>query len=213
MPNVPVAKDVVLTDPDDFQYVSIKNWLRKKKVLTGNDKLANFVGRPGPITGFVIGIIDVIITLIVKFSINMFTICTYAFNWIYTLIFGTFNGIIPTSITGGTVVSMKYFRYFMTALMPPFGILLSKGIYGWFSIIVCVVITYINYMAGIVYAFVITARNRYSDQYEAKRISDAMADNKNQTPGAFVSDSNALFGTCGFVILIGVVFYFFLSFF
>ena len=59
MPNVPVAKDVVLTDPDDFQYVSIKNWLRKKKVLTGNDKLANFVGRPGPITGFVIGIIAV----------------------------------------------------------------------------------------------------------------------------------------------------------
>ena len=213
MPQVPVAKDVVLTDPNDFQYVSIKNWLRKEKVLKGNDKLANFVGKPGPITGFVIGIIDVIVTLIVKFSINMFTICTYAFNWMYTLIFGTFDGIIPTSISGGSVISMKYFRYFITALMPPFGILISKGLYGWFSIIVCIIITYVNYMAGIIYAFVITARNRYSDQYEAKSISDALSDNHNQNVKSFAYDSNAMLGTCGFVILFVLVFYFFLSFF
>jgi len=206
-------KDVVLEDPDDFQYVSIKNWLRKKRVLTGNDKLANFIGKPGPITGFVIGIADVLVTFIVKFSINMFTICTYAFNWMYNLIFGTFDGIIPSSYSGGTVVSMKYFRYFITALMPPFGILLSKGLYGWFSIIVCIVITYVNYMAGIIYAFVITARNRYSDQYEKYRLKVENSKQDNQSLAGFVKDSNALLGTCGFVTLLGFVFYLFLSFF
>ena len=209
----PDTKDINAKDPNDFNYVSIKNWRRKQNIISGGDKLANLVGRPGPITGFIIGILDVMVTLIIKFSVNMFRICSYAFDWLYNIIFGNFNHLIPSSISGGTVISMKYFRYMLTVLMPPFGILLSKGIYGWFSVLVCIIITYVNYMAGIIYAFVITARNRYSDQYEAHQLKIARDQPDNQDISGTLSDSSALLGTCGFVIMLGVVFFIIFSFF
>lgn len=210
---VPDTKDIIVKDPNDYNYVSIKNWRRKINVNSGSDKLSNLIGRPGPLTGFVIGIIDIIVTLAVKLGVNMFTICKIAFEWIYNLIFGNFRGIIPTSITGGTVISLKFFRYTMTVLMPPFGVLLSKGIYGWFNIIICMVITYVNFFAGIVYAFVITARNRYADQYEKKSLKDAMNDNNNSNVEETVNDFSALYGTFGFITLMGFVLYICLSFF
>ena len=103
-------KDIKAKDPNDYNYVSIKNWNRKQMVTKNGDKLGNIIGRPGPISGFVLGIIDVTITLIIKISMNVFTICTYAFDWIYGMTFGNFRGIIPKSIVGGTVFSMKYIR-------------------------------------------------------------------------------------------------------
>jgi len=209
----PNENDIIAKDPSDYVYVSIKNWKRKQNAILGRDKLSNLIGRPGPITGLIIGILDVIITLIIKFSVNMLTICTYAFNWLYAILFGNFNGIIPSSIVGGTVISMKFFRYTMTVLMPPFGILLSKGLYGWFNVLVCIIITYVNFMAGIIYAFVITARNRYADQYEDKAVADALSNSDNETIQSTITDSTALVGTCGFVILLGVVLFLFLSFF
>ena len=97
--------------------------------------------------------------------------------------------------------------------MPPLGILMSKGLYGWFSVLVCIIITYVNYMAGIIYAFVITARNRYADQYEAQNIKDALALSDNETLVDAVENNTAFFGTCGFVLLMGFVFFMMLSFF
>lgn len=206
-------EDVVVKDPNDYNYVSVKNWVRKQKILHGDDKLAKIVGRPGPLTGFVLGIIDTFVTLIIKLGINLFTISTYAFDWMYNILFGLFNGIIPSSVIGGTVFSMRYIRYAITVLMPPFGVFASKGLYGWFSVIVCIILTYINFIAGMVYAFVVTARNRYSDQYEAYDLALAMKDSNNQSLNAAMSDSSALLGTCGFSILFLTVIFLFLSIF
>jgi uncharacterized membrane protein YqaE (UPF0057 family) len=209
----PNPNDYTAPDPNDYNFVSNKNWARKQKYLSGNDGIANLIGRPGPVTGFIVGILDVIITLILKFFINLFTLCTQGFEWMYNMFYANFHGIIPSSLTGGAVISMRFFRYLFTVIMPPFGILLSKGVYGWFSILVCIIITYVNYMAGIIYAFVLTSRNRYADQYEAKNIKDALAQTDNETLEEAIEDSTALFGTCGFTLLIGLVFYFLLSFF
>ena len=200
---------------DDYNYVSAKNWQRKYNIQNKNDKLSKLIGRPGVITGVVVTLFDMIVTFILKIVFNLMKIATVAFDWVYNILFGNFSGIIPIpqEILGGTVISLKYFRYILTVLMPPFGILLAKGLYGWFSILVCIIITYVNYMAGIVYAFVLTSRNRYADQYEAKNIKDALAQTDNETLEEAIEDSTALFGTCGFTLLIGLVFYFLLSFF
>jgi uncharacterized membrane protein YqaE (UPF0057 family) len=213
MAGMPNEKDVNAVDASDYNYVSKKNWLRKQNILKGNDAIANFIGRPGPVTGFVIAIVDTIVTLLLKFALNLFTLCTEGFLWLYNLLFGNFKGVIPSSVSGGAVISMRFFRYLMTVIMPPFGILLSKGLYGWFSIIVCIIITYVNYLAGIVYAFVLTTRNRYADQYELKSLKDSLAEKDNQTLTEAVIDSGALLGTCGFIILLGLIFYLLLSFF
>jgi uncharacterized membrane protein YqaE (UPF0057 family) len=205
--------DVVAKDPNDYNYVSVKNFLRKQKIERGGNSLDNIIGRPGPITGYVYVIIDMATSLFIKVIINIANISQIAFDYMYNLMFGAFNGFIPSSAVGGTVLSLKYFRYLITVLMPPFGLLATKGLYGWFSVLVCIIITYINYMAGIIYAFVLTSRNRYADQYEAHAIAEALGDSNNQTLDETLTDSTALIGTCGFVIVLGIIFYLVFSIF
>lgn len=199
---------------DDYNYVSAKNWQRKQNIQNGNDKLSNLIGRPGVITGVVVTLFDMIVTFILKIVFNVMKIATFAFDWVYNIIFGNFSGIIPIpqDILGGTVISLKYFRYILTVLMPPFGILLSKGLYGWFSILVCMLITYVNFFAGIIYAFIITSRNRYSDQYEEYELK-RLTIPSNSSATKTVYDFSALLGTCGFLILIGLVIFLCLSIF
>ena len=203
----PSVKDIIASDKSDYDYVSIKNWLRKQKIVKDGDQISSLIGRPGPITGLVLSLVDMILTLILKLTFNVFSICTYAFMWIYNMIFGNFKALIPISVIGGSVVSMKFFRYTLTVLMPPFGVLISKGLYGWFNVAVCMLITYINFIAGIVYAFIITARNRYADQYEAREMNNALQEN---TPLLDIDvDTNAFWGTLGvLVVLIILIFIF-----
>lgn len=169
--------NIVASNPGDLNYVSVKNWYRKQNIVSNGDKMSNLIGRPGPISGSILSLFDMFVSLILKIVFNLFTICEYAFDWVYNMIFGNFKGIIPNSVIGGSVVSMKFFRYILTVLMPPFGVLLSKGLFGWFNVLICMLITYINFIAGIVYAFVITARNRYADQYEVREMNNALKEN------------------------------------
>lgn len=192
--------DLTTEDPDDYIFVSNKNYYRKQQVQNGNGNvLQQAIGRPGPITGIVLSAIDAITGLIIRLSILLLQISSLAFDFTYNLIFGNFNGIIPSSLKKGKVVSMKWFRYAMTVMMPPFGVFLNKGIYGWFNILVCIILTYIHYLLGIVYAIVITVRNRYADQYEDKQMKIALANNP---PKQVKADINALVGSLVFVIIL-----------
>lgn len=197
-------------NPNDYTYVSKKHWARKQNIVNGDDKLSNVAGRPGPLTGVIISLFDIVVTIFLKLMFNILKISTYAFDWVNNITFGNFAGLIPTSLTQGKVISMKFFRYSMTVLMPPFGVLLSKGLYGWFNIIICMIITYINFIAGIVYAFVITSHNRYADQYESYQLAKALNNNPDSVA---IADSKALMSTVGFVLLFGFVIYFFIGFF
>jgi uncharacterized membrane protein YqaE (UPF0057 family) len=196
--------NVAAVDPNDYMFVSKKNWARKRQIQDGDaDQLTKLVGRPGPITGIILSIVDAITTLFIKFVLLLLQISTIAFDWVMNLIFGNFSAIIPNAIKKGKVISLKWFRYAMTIMMPPFGVFLSKGVYGWFNILVCGVITYIHFLLGIIYAFVITMRNRYADQYEDNAIMQALAKNP---PEEAKADINALIGSVGFsIILLGSI--------
>ena len=191
--------DLTTEDPDDYIFVSNKNYYRKQQAQNGNGNiLQQAIGRPGPITGIVLTALDAIIGFIIKFTLLLLQISSLAFDFTYNLIFSNFNGIIPSSLKQGKVISMKWFRYVMTVIMPPFGVFLNKGIYGWFNILVCMILTYIHYLLGIVYAIVITVRNRYADQYEDKQMEIA---NANNPPEQVKADINALVGSLVFVII------------
>jgi len=194
------SNDLTTEDPDDYIFVSNKNYKRKLDVQSGEGNiLQQAVGRPGPITGIVLSIVDAITGLIIRLSLLLLQIASLAFDFTYNLIFGNFNGIIPSSLKQGKVVSMKWFRYAMTVMMPPFGVFLNKGIYGWFNILICILLTYINYLVGIVYAIVITMRNRYADQYEDKQMQIAISNNP---PEQVQADINALVGALVFVLIL-----------
>ena len=195
-------------DPEDLIYVSKKHWSRKINVE--EDGLSGIIGRPGPITGIILYLVDLIIYLLLKFTFYLFDITQYAYNWVTNILFGNFQGIIPKSWGKGKVISTKFFRYTMNVLMPPFGIMLSKGMYGWFSILCCILITYVNYLAGIIFAFIITAKNRYADQYESYQLQLL---NNNPIYQENSTDTSAFFSSSGFVLLIVLSIAIFLSFF
>lgn len=46
-------------------------------------------------------------------------------------------------------------RFGMTILFPPFAVFMAKGITGWFHILICLVLTAMFYLPGMMYAFII----------------------------------------------------------
>jgi uncharacterized membrane protein YqaE (UPF0057 family) len=199
MPSIDPS-NIEVDNSEDFNYVSAKNYARKQQIQQGQgNAFEELIGRPGPITGIMLSIMDMCTTLFIKFSLLLLQISTIAFEWVNALIFGNFVGIIPSGAFAGTVISMKWFRYFMTVIMPPFGVFLHKGLYGWFNIFVCVLITYISYIGGIIYAFVICMRNRYADQYEDYEITKAISRNPELNSNG---DWNAFWGMIVFLFII-----------
>jgi len=192
-------------DPEDLIFVSKKHWSRKVNVE--DDGLGGIIGRPGPITGIILYIVDLIIYLFLKFTFYLFDITQYAYNWVTNILFGNFQGIIPKSWGKGKVISTKFFRYTMNVLMPPFGIMLSKGMYGWFSILVCVLLTYMHYLAGIIYAFVITMHNRYADQYEQYQMKKFEQEYNQEEVD---QDLKAFFSSLAFIVILIMVFVLFI---
>ena len=174
--------------------------------------MSKLIGRPGPITGLMLAVLDIIVSLFLKLAFNLMKISTFAFGWVNNLTFGNFKSLIPSSYRNGKVISMKFFRYGMTVLMPPFGVMLAKGFYGWFSIIVCCVITYVNFLAGMIYAFVITSRNRYADQYEQQDILKSM-DQGDYTQIHANAAISAFASSVSFICILGLIIYGGLSYF
>ena len=205
----PDPYNIKASDPSDLIYVSKKNWARKQNI-ENNDPINGMFGRPGPISGLVMITIDIIVEISLKFVFYLFDLTQYAFNWINNMTFGNFKGIIPTTFGGGKVISTKFFRYTINVFLPPLGIMLSKGIYGWFTILCCILITYVNYLAGIVFAFIITSRNRYADQYEQYQIVQFEKENP---PEEADEDISAFVSSIGFIIVLAIIFYFCFSFF
>ena len=209
MGGTPDPFNIKETDPEQLIYVSKKNWARKQNI-EANDPINSILSRPGPISGLVLVSIDTIVELFLKTIFYLYDLTQYAFNWIHNMIFGNFKGIIPTSFGGGKVITTKFFRYIINVLLPPFGIMLSKGIYGWFSIFSCIIITYVNYLAGIIFAFIITSQNRYADQYESYQLLAFDLKTIYQEEDV---DPSAFFSLGGFIFLIILIFIIFLSFF
>jgi uncharacterized membrane protein YqaE (UPF0057 family) len=141
----------------------------RRKLKRENRKRAEKAGKlggQGPITMFIIYLFDFIIKLVLRLGEVVLEFGSIGFGTVYDVFYGTFDGFIPNSEKFGSVIGIKYLRYTITLLIPPLGVFLSKGLYGWFNILICFLLTYIHIILGIIYAFVITYRNRYADRYE-----------------------------------------------
>ncbi len=199
-------------DPEDYVYVSKRHYDRKQNILKKqNDSIISIVGRPGPIAGIVIYLFDAFINLLARLLVYLLKITGYGYDLFNNYIWGNFDGVLPNTITGGQVLSYRYIRYIMTVLLPPVGVFMGKGLYGFFNIFICVILTYINYIAGIVYAIVITMNNRYADQYEEKQYKELKARNPDITITDM--DSTAFIGMIVFICLVILAILIFLYYF
>jgi uncharacterized membrane protein YqaE (UPF0057 family) len=133
-------------------------------VFDGGKSIEDIKNKDGVFGKFMVSLLDFIITTIIKLFNDMFSI----------FFKGGFNFMASREETGITkeklgkssaFLDYVYFRYAITLVAPPVGIFLSKGLNGWVNILVAMLLCYMNYFVGIVYAFVITFYNRYPDLY------------------------------------------------
>jgi uncharacterized membrane protein YqaE (UPF0057 family) len=151
--------------PIDYTNTGAYRRKLKREERKKAEKAGLLIGQ-GPITMFLIYLLDFIIKLFQRITELIWEFGSLGFGSVYDIFYGSYEGAIPSSEKFGTIVSFKYIRYIITFLVPPAGVFLSKGLYGWFNVIICFILTYIHIILGIIYAFVITFRNRYADRYE-----------------------------------------------
>lgn len=156
-----------MVDTTEYDYSNTPGYRRKvrRETLKAQNKAA-LLKSQGPITLLILGLIDIFINIFKSVFFGVADFFNMGFNAVYEPAFGSFSKLIPNSEKFGVNVSMKPVRYFITLILPPVGIFMSKGLYGWFNILLCVGLTYLNYFLGVIYAFVITHRNRYADRFE-----------------------------------------------
>jgi len=66
---------------------------------------------------------------------------------------------------GALIIRYNFIRYLITIIMPPIGIFMSKGLYGWVNILLSIMLMYISYPIGIIYGMLISFNSYYSDYY------------------------------------------------
>lgn len=165
-------------DPSNYIYVSKAHYDRKLRIENDSNSIGNMLSQPGPVGSLMIYILDILIEFVVKLLVYFFTFLDTGFNYIMAYTFGTFSGILPNANKNGILVSYRFMRYIINILLPPVGVFLSKGLYGWFNVFICFILTYMHYVLGIIYCFIVTANNRYADLYEKTEINKIQKENE-----------------------------------
>jgi len=150
-----------------YDYSNTSAYRRKlKREKLKEAKKAGSLALQGPLSLLIVGIIDFVFGLIGSIISLVADFSAGGFNLIYSSLYDGGTDIIPNSEKFGQAISMKPIRILLTVMVPPLGVFLSKGIMGWFNILLCFILTYINFVLGVVYALVVTYKNRYADLYE-----------------------------------------------
>jgi uncharacterized membrane protein YqaE (UPF0057 family) len=139
--------------------------LKRDKIKAA--KKAGQLAMQGPLSLLIVGIIDFLFGIITSMISLVMDFSSGGFRLIYDNVYSSGTDIIPNSEKFGVAFSMRFIRIIITVLIPPLGVFIHKGILGYFNIILCFILTYISFPLGIVYAFVVTYKNRYADRYEA----------------------------------------------
>lgn len=151
----------------NYDYTNTPAYRRKlKREKRKRAKKAGLLVGQGPITMFIIYMLDFFVKLFVRAFELVLDFTSLGFGTVYDVFYGSYEGVIPNSEKFGSIISMKPIRLFITLLIPPVGVFLSKGLFGMFNVILCFILTYIHFILGVIYAFVITHKNRYADRYE-----------------------------------------------
>lgn len=150
-----------------FDYSKTSAYRRKlKREKLNQAKKNGSLALQGPLSLLIVSLIDFVFGLIGSMISLIADFSSGGFSLIYTSIYNTGTDIIPSSEKFGQAISMKPLRILLTVMIPPLGVFLSKGIMGWFNILLCFILTYISFPLGVIYALVVTYKNRYADLYE-----------------------------------------------
>jgi uncharacterized membrane protein YqaE (UPF0057 family) len=152
-----------------------------KKNKDKEDKRKRLISGSGPIAKLIIYFLEQVLfeKLIKGFYNQLVSVFEDVFSFVQNTFFGDFKGFLAGKLKSkkGTCFEYTFFRYFMTLMLPPMGIFLSRGISGWYNILICGLLCFIKYFPGLIYALIIMQSAPYSKRYqEMKR--DKLAKSK-----------------------------------
>jgi uncharacterized membrane protein YqaE (UPF0057 family) len=134
------------------------------------DKRGRILSGTGPIGKIMIYFIEeILIENIIKRIYNLFIdTLTSCFNFVQNTFFSDFKGFLAGKLKSknGTCFEYTFFRYFMTLMLPPMGVFLSRGISSWYNILICGLLCFIKYFPGLIYALIVMQNAPYSKRYQ-----------------------------------------------
>jgi len=142
--------------PDILKASKKQNAVRKEEVITSNSEKAKaFQGR-GPVSEFVLLIMEIIVSLVSKIVDILWIVWKAIFKLVYDFTFGAiqFNKIFGWW-SKYTCFDTTIFRYIITFLFPPLGVFMKRGITGFGYILLCCILTMLFYFPGLIYAIII----------------------------------------------------------
>jgi uncharacterized membrane protein YqaE (UPF0057 family) len=196
-------------------YVSKRHYSRKQQIEDKQRQdMKKEMKNSGIIALIMMYVWDLFVEIVVGFIFDIFDIMFFSFDYTYTQLFGNYSGVFPDVEKYGMMFSYKTIRYIITLILPPVGIFMGKGLFGWFNILVCLILCYVNYVAGIIYAFLVTMDNRYADRFEridVKRVHEMQ--NEVRTDEEEKNSRHALLGSTMFILIFITIIIGFLSYF
>lgn len=133
------------------------------------EKRKSMVNGGGPFAKLFIFIIkDIFYDILLTTFYNMIIdILADSFAFVDHMFFSDFKGILAGKFKSkkGMCFEYTYFRYFITIMIPPMGIFLSRGITACVNIVICAFLCMINYYPGLIYAFIVIQTAPYANHY------------------------------------------------
>ena len=154
------------TEPEENRFIDRLS----KKDKDKEDKKKRIISGSGPLAQFIIFFLqNILYEKILKGLYNQFiSVMDDAFTFVQNTFFSDFKGLLAGKLKPNKGICFEYtfFRYFMTLMLPPMGIFLSRGISGWYNIIICGLLCFIKYFPGLVYALIVMQSAPYSKRYQ-----------------------------------------------
>jgi uncharacterized membrane protein YqaE (UPF0057 family) len=132
--------------------------LNKRRIISGT----------GPFGNLMIFFIDDVIIKLLGTIYNFFLdILMDAINWTQQIFFSDFKGFLAGKLKKktGSCFENTLSRYFVTVMLPPLGVFLSRGISSWYNIVLCGLLCFFKYIPGFIYAIVVMHNAPYANRY------------------------------------------------
>jgi len=174
--------------------------MNKRRIMSGT----------GPMGSIMVYFIDEIVIKLLSTIYNFFLDITMdGINFTQQFFFSDFKGFLAGKLKTkqGSCFEYTFFRYFMTIMLPPMGIFISRGLSSWYNILLCGFLCFFKYIPGLIYAIIVMHNAPYANRYRDMKRRKLQ---KARPPSKFATDKTVtpliFFGLA--ILITGIAIYY-----
>ena len=119
----------------------MSNYMERKtnSAQVRQDKVNKIISGSGPLAIVMIRLIDYLLGLVIDFFSLFSDLVSDGYETAYDTTLGNFTGLLGAE-KYGICFDYKALRYVLTILTPPVGVFMGKGLRGWFTIVLSLIV-------------------------------------------------------------------------